>query len=380
MIPLAVPNLSGKEREYLNECIDSTFVSSVGPFVDRLENEVARISGTKYGVAVSSGTTGLHIALVSYGVKRDDVVIVPSFTFIASANAIAHCGAMPWFIDVRADSWTMDEDKLEKELKNKTYIDDDKVIYRETGQGVSAIMPVYTLGNVPNMDRIKEIASSYNLPIIADAAAAIGSEYKGRKCGEMADCTVFSFNGNKTVTSGGGGAVVLDDEMMKNRIKHLSTTARTSPNYDFDEVGYNYRMTNIQAAVGCAQLERVDSLVSMKRQIRKRYNEELGDVSGISLFPIPDYVNSACWFSGIIINDATHEDIKKICEELREMGIEARTFWKPVHMQPPYADSIRGNDLSVTENIWEKVLTLPCSTGITDEEIEEVISAVRKVI
>lgn len=380
MIPLAVPNLSGKEREYLNECIDSTFVSSVGPFVDRLENEVARISGTKYGVAVSSGTTGLHIALVSYGVKRDDVVIVPSFTFIASANAIAHCGAMPWFIDVRADSWTMDEDKLEKELKNKTYIDDDKVIYRETGQRVSAIMPVYTLGNVPNMDRIKEIASSYNLPIIADAAAAIGSEYKGRKCGEMADCTVFSFNGNKTVTSGGGGAVVLDDEMMKNRIKHLSTTARTSPDYDFDEVGYNYRMTNIQAAVGCAQLERVDSLVSMKRQIRKRYNEELGDISGISLFPIPDYVNSACWFSGIIINDATHEDIKKICEELREMGIEARTFWKPVHMQPPYADSIRGNDLSVTENIWEKVLTLPCSTGITDKEIEEVISAVRKVI
>ena len=272
MIPLAVPNLNGREREYLNQCIDTTFVSSVGSFVERLEALTAELSGTRYGVATSSGTTGLHLALTGYGVERDDLVIIPSFIFIATANAVAHCGAMPWFMDVEPDTWTMDAAQLERELEEKTDWQGERLIHKETGRRVAAIMPVYTLGNIPDMDRIRAIAKKYKLPLIADAAAAIGATYKGKKTGELADCTVFSFNGNKTVTAG-GGAVVGDDETMMKRLKHLSTTARVSAEYDFDMVGFNYRMTNIQAAVGCAQLERAEELVERKRQIRRTCRE-----------------------------------------------------------------------------------------------------------
>ncbi len=380
MIPLAIPDLTGNERKYLNECIDSTYVSSVGPFVNRLESLISEISGAQYGVAISSGTTGLHTALTAYGVGRDDIVIIPSFTFIATANAVSHCGATPWLMDVKADSWCIDAEQIEDELTRKTEVKDGVVIHKDTGRRVAAIMPVYTLGNIPDMDAIMSIAKAYNLPVIADAAAAIGAEYKNRKCGELADCTVFSFNGNKTVTSGGGGAVVGNDEQMMKKIKHLSTTARVSSEYDFDMVGFNYRMTNIQAAVGCAQLERVEDLVQKKRWIRNRYRELLDGVSGISFFPVPEDVNSSCWFSGVVIEDAAHEKVIGICINLKDQGIEARTFWKPIHMQKPYENALRADSLQITDTLWSKILTLPCSTNITDAEIETVSDALKKVL
>ncbi len=380
MIPLAMPDLSGNERKYLNECIDSTYVSSVGPFVNRLESLIAEISGGQYGVAVSSGTTGLQTALTAYGVGRDDIVIIPSFTFIATANAVSHCGAVPWLMDVKEDSWCIDADQIEDELKWKTELKDGVVIHKDSGRRVAAIMPVYTIGNIPDMDKIRTIAKAFNLPVIADAAAAIGAEYKNCRCGELAECTVFSFNGNKTVTSGGGGAVVGNDEQMMKKVKHLSTTARVSSEYDFDMVGFNYRMTNIQAAVGCAQLERVEKLVQKKRWIRSRYKELLDGVKGISFFPVPEVVNSSCWFSGVVIEDEDHEKIKDICSSLRESGIEARTFWKPIHMQKPYENAVKADSLETTDALWSKILTLPCSTNITDTEIETVSDALKKVL
>lgn len=380
MIPLAIPELSGNERKYLNECIDSTYVSSVGPFVDRLESMIAEVSGAKYGVAVSSGTTGLHMALTAYGVGRDDIVIIPSFTFIATANAVSHCGATPWLMDVKADSWCIDAEQIEDELKHKTEVKDGMVIHRSSGRRVVAIMPVYTLGNISDMDMISSIAEKYSLPVIVDAAAAIGAEYKNRKCGKLADCTVFSFNGNKTVTSGGGGAVVGNDEQMMKKIKHLSTTARVSAEYDFDMVGFNYRMTNIQAAVGCAQLERVESLVQKKRWIRERYKELLDGIEGISFFPEPVDCKSSCWFSGVIVEDADHEKLKSICSKLEDQGIEARTFWKPIHMQKPYENALKADSLETTDALWSKILTLPCSTNITEDEIETVCIALKKVL
>lgn len=379
MIPLAIPDLSGNERKYLNECIDSTYVSSVGPFVDRLESMIADISGAKYGVAVSSGTTGLHTSLTAYGVGRDDIVIIPSFTFIATANAVSHCGATPWLMDICPDSWCIDAGQIWDELKRKTEIKDGVVIHKASNRKVAAIMPVYTLGNIPDMDRIMSIADRYGLPVIADAAAAIGAEYKNRKCGELADCTVFSFNGNKTVTSGGGGAVVGNNEQMMKKIKHLSTTARVSAEYDFDMVGFNYRMTNIQAAVGCAQLERMDKLVQKKSWIRGRYKELLGDVDGIRFFPEPADCKSSCWFSGIVIEDADHEKVIGICGKMKKFGIEAKTFWKPVHMQKPYENAIRADSLEATDALWSRMLTLPCSTNITETEIEIVAASLKKV-
>lgn len=379
MIPLSVPNLTGNEKKYLNECIDSTFVSSVGQFVTRFEEMTAELSGTAYAVATSAGTTALHTALMSVGVETGDMVLIPSYTFIATANAVAHCGATPWCVDIDADSWTMSPEILAAELKEKTVMVDGQLRHRESGSRVAAIMPVYTLGNPADMDEIQRIADEYSLPVVADAAAAIGAGYKQKKAGNLADVTVYSFNGNKTVTCGGGGAIVSDHEKVMEKARHLSTTARVGSEYDFDMVGYNYRMTNIQAAVGCAQLEKVDEFVGKKRAIREYYKDNLRDMDGISFFPEPLWAESTCWFSGIVIDEKVGPGIREISARLRDMGIESRPFWKPVHLQKPYRN-VEKSSLEVTEGIWDHILTLPCSTGITEEELAITVDAVRKAI
>lgn len=380
MIPLAVPNLTGNERKYLNKCIDTTFVSSVGEFVNRIEEMTAKLCGAKYGVATSSGTTGLHLALTGCGVKRDELVIIPTFTFIATANAVAHCGAVPWLLDISADSWNLDISQLEKELKENTVWEDEIVVHKKTGRRIAAIMPVYTLGNVPDMDKINKIARDFRLPVIADAAASIGAEYKSKKIGELADLTVISFNGNKTVTAGGGGMIVGNDEKLMKKLKHLSTTARVTAEYDHDMVGFNYRMTNVQAAIGCAQLERAEEFVEKKRAIRKFYNKAFADVERVSLFPIPDEVESGCWFSGIVLNQGNLQEVRRICQRLRESGIEARSFWKPVHLQKPYCNALQAGSLEVSSGLWEKILTLPCSTNITEKELKYVVATVKEIL
>lgn len=377
MIYLAEPNLNGNERKYLNECIDTTFVSSVGKFVTRLEEQVAEITGAGFCAAVSSGTAGLHMALKACGVERDELVCMPAFTFIATANAAAHCGAQPWLIDISRESWTMDPEILEKELKEKAFVKNGRVYHKASGKRVAAVMPVYTLGMPADMDRLNKIAEEYHLPVIADAAAAIGARYKNRNIGKLADATVFSFNGNKTVTSGGGGAIVSADEGLVERARHLSTTARCGMEYDHDMVGYNNRMTNIQAAVGCAQLERVDELVARKRHIREYYFNKLSGMEGIEFFPEAGWAESACWFSGLLLGPGL--EVKKICGLLKERGIEARTFWKPIHLQEPYRGS-EMSGMSVTDGVWRGVLTLPSSTGITDGQLDCVASAVRDIL
>lgn len=379
MIPLAVPNLTGNEREYLNRCIDTTFVSSVGEFVNRIEMMMSEECGTEYGVATSSGTTGLHLALTGCGVKRDELVIMPTFTFIATANAVSHCGAMPWLMDISPDSWTLDAVQLEQELERNAIWSDDRLIHKGTGQRIAAIMPVYTLGNIPDMDKIKNIAWYYHLPVIADAAAALGAEYKERKVGELADLTVFSFNGNKTVTAGGGGMIVGNDEALMKKLKHLSTTARITAEYDHDMVGFNYRMTNIQAAVGCAQLERAKEFVERKREIRSFYNHAFEGIENISLFPVPNEEKSACWFSGIVLNQGGLDDIRMLCGKLREKGIEGRSFWKPVHLQKPYENVVKACSLETSANLWGRILTLPCSTNITEEELKYIIMVISEI-
>lgn len=376
MIHLAEPNLTGNERKYLNECIDTTFVSSVGAFVTRFEEDVVKATEADYGTAVSSGTAGLHMALKSVGVERDELVCIPSFTFIATANAVAHCGAEPWLIDIAEDSWTMDPAVLEQELRDKTVIKDGQVYHKASGKRVAAIMPVYTLGMPADMDEIKRIAAEYQLPVIADAAAAIGAKYKGSNIGKIADVTVFSFNGNKTITCGGGGALVSAKQDIIEKARHLATTARCGIEYDHDMVGYNYRMTNIQAAVGCAQLERVDEFVARKRYIRDYYEKHLNEIKDISFFPEADWAESACWFSGLVLSDKY--EVKKVCELLKEKGIEARTFWKPVHWQKPYINAEK-SEMKVADSIWEHILTLPSSTGITEEQLAYAVSAIKDI-
>lgn len=264
-------------------------------------------------------------------------------------------------------------------MKNKIVMVDGKPYHRIREKRVAAIMPVYTLGNPADIDSIKSIALRYDLPVVADAAAAIGATYQGEKAGRQADVTAYSFNGNKTITCGGGGAIVSGKEEVMKRARHLSTTARIGAEYDFDMVGYNYRMTNIQAAVGCAQMERLDEFIEKKRYIRNYYKENLGDIAGISFFPEPSWGESTCWFSGIVIDEQRDMSIKEICNRLKELDIESRAFWKPVHLQLPY-EHVERSYLGVTEKIWNRILTLPCSTGITEEELEMTVQAVKSVL
>lgn len=372
MIPLAAPDLSGNEARYLQDCITSTYVSSVGPFVDQFESMVAAAAGSEAAVATCSGTAGLHVALVAVGVRRDDLVVLPSFTFIASANAIAQCGAEPWLFDVAAESWTLDPILLRTRLETETRSEGGERIHRSSGKRIAAIMPVHTLGLPADMAPIVEIARDMGIPIVADAAPAIGATYKSQPLGQFgADLSVLSFNGNKTVTSGGGGAVIGDDGKAMHLVRHLSSTARTGADYDHDLAGFNYRMTNLQAAVGCAQMERLDELVAAKRRIRRAYEDAFSHVSDAESFPSPDWAESSCWFSGV----AWRSDPDALRAELSDAGVNARPFWKPVHLQKPYAASHRtGQD--VTEDIWRRIVILPCSSNLADDDLARVINCI----
>jgi dTDP-4-amino-4,6-dideoxygalactose transaminase len=378
MIPLAVPNLAGKERDYLNECIDTTFVSTVGPFVSRFETMISEASGYANTVATSAGTTGLHAALLAVGVEPGDLVIVPGLSFIATANAVAHAQAEPWLLDIDANTWTLDPEKLADALARETTPGTDgRPVHRASGKRVAAIMPVYTLGIPADMDAISATAKQYGLPIVADGAAALGAKYKGRSLGEIgADLTMFSFNGNKTVTAGGGGAVSGNDHALVKLVRHLTTTARVGADYDHDRVGFNYRMTNLQAAVGCAQMELLDRFVAKKRAIARFYDEAFRDLQNVTPFPSPGYAESACWFAGFMLNSGDSSPLRMA---LREQGIDARPFWKPIHFQTPFANCPRGT-LDVCENIWQRIVTLPCSTGITNDELATVAKAVRQAM
>lgn len=377
-IPLAVPNLSGREGEYLQQCIETSYVSSVGPFVPRFERMVAEATGSAHAVATSSGTTALHAALLAVGVGRDDLVVLPSFTFIASANAIAHCGATPWVFDVTADSWTLDPVLLDQTLARDTRTKGGRVIHVASGRRVAAVMPVYTLGMPADMDPIVDTARKYGLPVVCDGAAALGSGYKDRQIGALgADLTGISFNGNKTVTAGGGGAVIGADVEVVQLVKHLCSTARVGEDYHHDRVGYNYRMTNIAGAVGCAQMERLSEFVSIKRRIQMTYDQALGGLAGVTLFPKPAWAQRSCWLSGITVSTA--QASVALRATLKVAGIDARPFWKPVHLQPPFADA-PATAQCVSNIIWNRIVTLPCSTGLTERDQSRVIDLVRKTL
>ena len=382
MISLAMPNLDGNEKEYLNNCIDSTFVSSVGEYVTKFESMIGKATGSDLAVATSAGTTGLHVALRAVGVNNNDLVIIPTFTFIASANAIAHCGAKPWLMDISDADWCLDPKLVRQEIdSNCERSSAGQLVFKHTQQRIAVIMPVYTLGNIPDMDDFRAVADEYNIPLVVDAACAIGATYKGKGFGSLADLSVISFNGNKTITCGGGGAVIGNKESLLNHVRHLTTTARVWPDYDFDEVGFNYRMTNLQAAVGVAQMERLEEFIGTKRNTRSFYENKLSSLAkdiGLSFFPTSE--GSSCWFSGIVLPEGVNlKTSKQVCEKLKEDEIEARPFWKPVHFQKPYLDCPKSK-VNIAESLWERIITLPCSTNISDEEREKVVHSLSNIL
>jgi len=378
MIPLAVPNLSGREAEYLQECVATNFVSTVGPFVQTFEAMAAEVTGFSNAVATNTGTSALHVAMTALGVQRDDLVVLPSYTFIATANAVRMCGAEPWLFDMDDVSWGIDPELLASELARATRLRDGSVWHKQLKRRISAVVAVCAAGQPPRLQDIVEVTSAAGIPLLVDAAGAAGATYENKSLGAVVDHAVLSFNGNKTFTAGGGGAFLTQDESVARRVRHLSTTAKTAEDYTHDMEGFNYRLTNIQAAIGCAQLEQADEFLSRKRAIDAAYR---GAWIGTPLGPFPntEWAKSSCWMSGAVLPQSGHWTVAEMVGELAARGVQARGFWKPMHLQPPYASCPRTTTI-VTDDLWKRVLTLPSSTSLTQEEQNEVIADVFELV
>jgi len=378
VIPLSEPAIIGNEWEYIKECLDTGWVSSVGNYVNRFEEMVAGYVGCKYGIAVVNGTAALHLSLVACEVRSGDEVIVPSLTFVATANVVKYCGAEPVFIDCCHDTLCLDVEKLKLFLEMECEQNDDGFTYNRTsGRRVKAIIPVHVFGHPVEMEALLELCKLYNIDIIEDATESLGSEYKDQKTGSFGKLACLSFNGNKIITSGGGGMVVTNDGCLAEKVKHLSTQAKTdSIEYDHDEIGYNYRLTNIQAAMGVAQMEGLDKFVEIKRKNALRYQNLLSNINSIEFLWEKPWVKSNFWFYTIKVS-TFHK--KSLIDYLLSKNIQVRPMWKPIHILPMYKDCQTFRVESAL-NIYDTALNLPCSIGIKMEEIEFTVEKIKSYL
>ena len=376
MVPLSIPNLVGNEKRYLMECIDTGFVSSVGPFVTRFEQKICEITGATSCVSVASGTCGLQLALLALGVRLGDLVILPSYTFIATPNAVHACGASPWLMDVDTKTLTMDPEAVVKAIHEKCERRRDGIFHKSSGRRVAALLPVFTHGHPADMIVFRRIADEYQIALIADAAPAIGAKIKNQEAALISDLGVYSFNGNKTFTSGGGGAVIGLNHDILEKVRHLSSTGRVGKGYDHDCSAFNFRMTNVEAAIGLAQLERFHEFIERKKEIFRWYREGLSKIDSITFFPEAPEVISANWLAGFIWKNAEASEMERIRDYFAEKGIEGRSFWKPTHLQTPYLQAFQ-EEMTVTDEIWSRSVVLPSSTGITTKEIDFVIESIK---
>jgi perosamine synthetase len=378
-IPLCVPEVGGREWEYIKECLDSNWVSSVGPFVDRFEKEVADYLGARFAVATTSGTAALHVSLLASGVEQDDEVLVSTLSFIAPANAIRYAGAWPVFIDAEPSHWQMDVRRVVEFLERKCRWSDRALINTTTGRRVKALLPVHVLGHPVDMDALLEVARQYKLIVIEDAAESLGAMYKGTPVGDLADVACLSFNGNKIITTGGGGMVVTDDEAVFHRVRYLTTQAKDDPiEYVHREVGFNYRLSNIQAAMGCAQLERLDDYVAAKRRIAKAYRNGLRGVPGISFMSDAPWAASSAWLSTILVErNRFGMGSRELLEQLASRGVQTRPLWQPLHQSQAHRNSVTCGG-EVAEMLNRDVLCLPSSVGLSADSIVKTVDAIQR--
>ena len=374
MIPLSLPNLAGKEWEYVKECLDTGWISTAGSFVDRFEVEFAKYLEVDGAVSVVNGTAALHIALQLLGVEDNDLVIMPNVTFVASANAISYIGASPLLIDIDQDSWQMDLDLLESFLLTDCKLDSSKtLVHIETSRKVSALMIVHVQGNMCDMDRFLAICNDYNLPVLEDAAEALGAKYKGQYAGTFGDIGCFSFNGNKIMSTGGGGMIVSHNSEHLKRAKHLTTTAkRDALTYFHDEVGYNYRLVNVLAALGVAQLEQLDAFIASKINTAAYYRDNLKGIGDIGFQLVQDGVESNEWLFTI-----TTSSMQELLDYLNANGVMSRPFWIPMNQLPMYSNNLYINHNDVSASVHGTALSIPCSTNILESDLEKVVSTIK---
>jgi perosamine synthetase len=361
-VALHEPQFAGREWEYVKETIDSGWVSSAGKFVDEFERRLAERCEVPFAIATMNGTAALHVCLMIAGIQADDEVITPALTFIATANAISYCGAMPHFCDADPRTLGIDPDKLERHLATTAEIVQGACRNRRTGRRISALVPMHTFGHPTDMDALAEIARRWHLVLIEDVAEAIGSRYKGRHLGYHGLVSSLSFNGNKTVTTGGGGAILTSDPEIARRAKHLTTTAKQPHKWAFlhDTIGYNYRLPNINAALGCAQIEQLDGFIAAKRSLNVRYAEAFRNVPGASIFVDADYAESNFWLVSMILDmpdETVRDGFLEICHE---RGLLCRPIWKGMHHLPMYRDCPRA-DLANTDALEAQIINLPSS-------------------
>ena len=359
------PEFGGLEKEYLSECIETGWVSSAGPFVDRFERELAEFTGAEYAVATVNGTAALQMCLVLAGIGPGDEVFVPALTFVGTANAIVHTGATPHFVDCHEETLGLDPSLLEQRLEDVAVIEDGILVNKETGARLAGVVCVHIFGHPCALDRLTEVCAKHNLPLIEDAAESLGSYYRGRHTGVFGRSGALSFNGNKVMTTGGGGAVLTDDETAYKKIKHLTTTAKLPHKwaYNHDQLGYNFRMPNLNAALGCAQLEQVSDFVDRKRKLAELYENALSEIEFVTFFKEPENCRSNYWLNAIRLSGdvVTHRD--EILSHLNEAGFGCRPAWTPAHLFPMYKDCPRA-DLTLTEKLAQAIINLPSSAKL----------------
>jgi len=379
-IPLCVPEIRGNEWKYIKECLDTNFVSSVGPFVDRFERELATRVGSKYAVATVNGTSAIHISLLIVGVKPNDEVIAPTLTFIAPVNAIRYIGAWPVFIDAEEQYWQMDTQKVVDFIEKKCVWKDNELRNKKTGRRVSAILPVHVLGHPVDMDPIATLARKYSLKIIEDATEALGAKYKGRSVGKLGDIGCFSFNGNKIITTGGGGMIVTDNEEWARKAKYLTTQAKDDPvEFIHNEIGYNYRLPNIAAAMGCAQLEKLNEYIAIKRRIAETYATSFRDVPGLTPMREAEWAFSIFWMFTMLVDENKYGMTSRaLLRRLTEQKIQTRPLWQPMHLSPAHRAAY-ATDCAVAKKLNREAISLPCSTGLSTTEQSRVVAAVKTI-
>ena len=377
MIPLSVPNITGNEWQYVKDCLDTGWISSAGAYVTKFEEAIQEYTGVKYAIACMNGTAGLQVSLNLGGVSSDDIVIAPNLTFVATLNAISYSGAQIALIDVNEDSWQMDIDLLQSWLENNT---STKVINgksittdNSSGKKIGAIMPVYVLGGFIDIDRLVEISATYGIPLIEDSTEALGSFKNGKHAGTFGLTGVLSFNGNKIISTGGGGIILTNDKDIANRAKHITTTAKTDPlDYFHDEVGYNYRLVNVLAAIGVAQMENFESILNRKKEIDALYRKELEGTGDIKFQTNNPNSDPNCWLFTF-----RTKKMRALLDHLNSNEIQCRPFWTPMNKLPMYKDLkyISKNDIS--NKIFKECISIPSSSNLTIEDQYKVISEIK---
>ncbi len=360
-IPISEPLLSGNELAYVNDCVRSGWVSSLGKYIPEFEQGFADFCGVRHGIAVSNGTAALHLALVALGIGPGDEVIIPTLTFIATANAVRYTGATPVFADSEAETWNLDPQDVACRITPHT----------------RAIIPVHVYGHPANMAPILDLAKQHNLHVIEDAAEAHGARYQGKRVGSLGEINAFSFYGNKIITTGEGGLLTTDEDALAEKVRFLRDHAMSpEKRYWHTEVGFNYRMTNLQAALGVAQMERIEEFIARKRWIAESYNQGLREVAAIRLPPEAPWATSVYWMYSILLNKDFPLSRDEVMARLRQQNIDSRPFFYPIHVQPPYQADI---SLPVAENLSRRGINLPSAVTLSEEDIQRIVQAIREM-